>query len=869
LESSRENPYLCGFPVYTLFRHLSRLNEDGYTVAIYDQDEVDKKKRYRKAIYSPFLRGEYEEEMGASDMSLEMKDDYLYSICMEEYTYREQKQGKIQRVFCSYSRIHTKTGNLLFGESDHASFQDAFHSFYLQNKPKRIILFSTEGQDMSWIYLQYPYTEIVQGNLDRKPMTENEQICIFQTAFHFHPRDYISFMERHDFHRYPFAMQCIAKTLKYIRRFDPILITHLQIPSLDKSLEKKDMNYNYDLLHELNLFHSTRDKIYYGNKITDKKEKTVFSILSKHMNPMAKRYFFELLRNPCRDLHELQQRRSHLKQCAERNLSQNSNFLFQQKDIMDLEIYLLKWKRNRLSPSKILLLLDHYKQCFKDGFQQTEALEKTLQEFHQDWNFEKSTLDNGNVHSRLDLLPSPMTIGSTLEQFYQRREKLQTEIDDFSTKHIIPVTLWNQEEMIYPLSLTLKKWNQQKSEWLSSGYYEISKTTSTMKFSHPELDRLHTLWKQINEDIQTFKKKEFQDYCSQWLSTHSSLLQSFHQWYSETMCWSFLHDFFISHHYINPSLENLHQGSPFVEFQQLRHPILEILHPDHLFVPFDGSIGVSNIGVVLYGMNGSGKSTLLRTIGCALWLAQCGFYVPCSSSFRFYPFDSIFSKINIQDNIYIGHSTFVAEMYELKHILEQVDHKSLVLCDELTSGTESQSATALVVSTLIEFIEKKTRFIVTTHLHDIMTNPNIQSYRNSITVFHFEMELENKDLYIPNIQHRYHRKLREGTGKSLYGIEIAKQIGLPDVFLRRAFEIREQSSSHISRYNPRLVKTQCFLCQSKHDLHTHHITPQVQFHNKDTLSSSKNGLYNLVVLCRYCHEQLHSSPLSQKNHSKQ
>jgi DNA mismatch repair protein MutS len=260
--------------------------------------------------------------------------------------------------------------------------------------------------------------------------------------------------------------------------------------------------------------------------------------------------------------------------------------------------------------------------------------------------------------------------------------------------------------------------------------------------------------------------------------------------------------------------------------------------------------------MLLFGINGSGKSTLLRTIGCALWLAQCGLYVPCSSYFCFYPFESIYSKINIQDNIYIGHSTFIAEMYELKHILERVHHKSLVLCDELTSGTESQSATALVVSTLIEFIQKNTKFVLTTHLHDVMTNEKIQPYRNRIDILHFEMEMENNDLYIPSIQKRYNRKLLQGTGKSLYGIEIAKQIGLPETFLRRAFEIREQC--HISKYNSRLVKTECFLCQSKHDLHTHHITPQVSF-QKDSIykSHKKNGLYNLLVLCRYCHNQLH------------
>lgn len=826
-ELSADNPYLCGIPIYTLYRHISRLNDDGYTVAVYDQEEGDKKKRYRKAVYSPILRGEYEDET-----SEETKDEYLYSIMTEEYVYRDRKEGMINRVISSYCRINIKTGKIIFGESDSSSIQEAFHKFYLENKPKRVILFM--GNENAWISKQYPYIEIIEGT--NRQITENEQICIFQTAFNFHAREYLQFMERHGFHRYPFAMECITKTLRYIKQYDPLLITHLEVPCINDE-HKKKMDYNYDLLHELNIFHSTREKGY-GRREMDKKEKTIFSILSRDMNAMAKRYFFEILRNPCKEINELKERRKNLE-----IFSKMEGLEIKQKNIMDMEILFLKWKRNRLSYSKIVLLLENYSQCYKKTFEHEKKIEEGIKEFNQNWNFEK-----GNI-------PNAVLMTDRMKELEEEREKICKDANNIIKNKFIKT--WNiEEDIAHPISLGIKKWNQNKAELITCGYYEISKTTNTIKISHQYLDSLYMRWKQIDEQIHELGKKEFQEYCLNWFSKYALYFEMFHSWYSKYMCWYSLYKYFKNHNYINPILED-DTTSSFIEFKELRHPIIEVINNDELFVPISGSIGLNNTGIVLYGINGAGKSTLLRTVGCSLWLAQCGLYVPCTLYFRFNPFHSVYSKINIQDNIYIGHSTFVAEMYELKYILERSNKDTLVLCDELTSGTESQSATALVISTLIEFIEKKTKFIITTHLHNIVSNSRLQIHKKCIDVLHFEMELENEKLYIPNIEHRYNRRLLEGSGKSLYGIEIAKQIGLPESFIRRAFEIREQEPQK-SKYNRRLVKTECFICKSKEELHTHHITPQIRFETDIALKAcNKNGLYNLVVLCKNCHEQLH------------
>ena len=120
-----------------------------------------------------------------------------------------------------------------------------------------------------------------------------------------------------------------------------------------------------------------------------------------------------------------------------------------------------------------------------------------------------------------------------------------------------------------------------------------------------------------------------------------------------------------------------------------------------------------NVGKLIYGENASGKSTYMKAIGTSLWLAQCGLWVP-AEKFEFYPYTRIYSKFNHFDNIFKGHSLFVAEMNELQYILKNSSSSTLLLLDELMSGTEIHSASSLIVSVIEDFLEKKISFCFTT-----------------------------------------------------------------------------------------------------------------------------------------------------------
>lgn len=252
------------------------------------------------------------------------------------------------------------------------------------------------------------------------------------------------------------------------------------------------------------------------------------------------------------------------------------------------------------------------------------------------------------------------------------------------------------------------------------------------------------------------------------------------------------------------------------------------------------------------------NSTLMKSVGVSVMMAQAGMYVPCASMI-WKPIHSLFTKIGSRDNIWAGKSTFVTEMSELKHILERSTEDSLVLCDELTSGTESYSATGIVAGTLEQLLHKHAWFIMTTHLHTLKQFTNIMEHPQ-LRIMHFDMEYKNNTLHFDRI-------LRDGVGKSIYGLEIAEYLGFSKEFLSSAYKYRtliDNSSPHVyapskrSRYNHKKWVDHCENCGKSDDLHVHHIKPQSNSESDGYIGAKhKNTLYNLKVLCKTCHELQH------------
>jgi DNA mismatch repair protein MutS len=309
----------------------------------------------------------------------------------------------------------------------------------------------------------------------------------------------------------------------------------------------------------------------------------------------------------------------------------------------------------------------------------------------------------------------------------------------------------------------------------------------------------------------------------------------------------------------------------FVDAKKLRHCLIEQLQNNELYVTNDIVLGNGkDDGLLLYGTNAVGKTSFIRALGISLIMAQSGLFVPCSS-FDYYPYNYIFTRILGNDNIFKGLSTFAVEMSELRTILRLADKNSLILGDELCSGTENTSAISIFVAGIQKLHQCQSSFIFATHLHEIVKYEEITDLK-SVSLKHMAVVYDKeKDLLV------YDRKLRDGPGNNLYGLEVCKSLSLPNDFLEAAYNIRmkynPESSSLLSlktsHYNSKKIVSLCEKCGKNMGTEVHHLQHQNDANDDGIIQSAdnvfhKNKLANLMTLCESCHTDFHKKNVKHK-----
>ena len=319
------------------------------------------------------------------------------------------------------------------------------------------------------------------------------------------------------------------------------------------------------------------------------------------------------------------------------------------------------------------------------------------------------------------------------------------------------------------------------------------------------------------------------------------------------------------YNYCKPFIQS--SDKAFVKFEGIRHCLIEHIQTREIYVTNDLSIGekdnVNNAnGYLLYGTNAVGKTSLIRSIGIAVLMAQAGLYVPCSK-FTFSPYSYLFTRILGNDNLFKGQSTFAVEMSELRTILNMADKNSLILGDELCSGTEQGSATS-IFGTGLEFLDRlNSSYIFATHFHEITSWPEIINIKN-LKMMHMTVMFDRKTGKLV-----YDRKLKEGPGQNMYGLEVCKALRLPEEFLNRAHQIRMKyypesanvTSFNGSHFNQKKIKGICEMCKINISEEVHHLQFQRNANetNKYINSFHKNHPANLMSLCEDCHNNFHST----------
>ena len=219
----------------------------------------------------------------------------------------------------------------------------------------------------------------------------------------------------------------------------------------------------------------------------------------------------------------------------------------------------------------------------------------------------------------------------------------------------------------------------------------------------------------------------------------------------------------------------------YLKFIKVRHPLID----KSTVVPIDVEIGKDFSCLVITGPNTGGKTATLKTVGLNLLLAYSGIYPLSSSGTSICVFNNIFIDIGDEQSIQSSLSTFSSHMINIISITNLADENSLILLDELGSGTDPIEGASLAISTLNYLYNKGAIILATTHY------PELKNYALVTPKF----KNASCDFDVANLKPTY--KLLIGIPGKSNAFAISKKLGLKDEILKEAENNISKTTVHI------------------------------------------------------------------------
>lgn len=220
------------------------------------------------------------------------------------------------------------------------------------------------------------------------------------------------------------------------------------------------------------------------------------------------------------------------------------------------------------------------------------------------------------------------------------------------------------------------------------------------------------------------------------------------------------------------------ENQQYFHLKQAKHPLLD---PEKV-VPIDIELGKNHSAIIITGPNTGGKTVALKTVGLLHAMMMCGMMIPCSKDSTLSIFSEILVDIGDEQSIAQSLSTFSAHMKKMNEVLKNSTFESLILLDELGSGTDPKEGSSLAIAMIDYLKHRGAKVIVTTHYSDLKS----YAYREA-DVLNASVEF-NSNTLLPT-----YRLLIGVPGKS-NAIEIASRLGVPE-------EIITASKSYMQNIN--------------------------------------------------------------------
>ena len=728
---------LAGFPHHSLNSYLPKLVRAGLRVAICDQLEDPK---MTKGIVKRGVTELVTPGVTFNEQILTTKENnFLLSIHCEKEKY-------------GMALVDISTGEFLVSEGNSDKLMHIIHTFSpseiiyqrkteLPNRIKDRNSFALED----WAY-QYPFAYEKLTN-------------------HFKTKS----LKGYGIEEFPLAITAAGAIFAYlVEDTHHALIQH--ITKIQNIPQDDYLMMDGFTLRNLEIIHSNHSE-----------GKSLLDIIDRMTTPMGGRLLRRRMILPLKSVNEINRRLSLIEFFnKEENLKYNIHDLL--KSISDLDRLLGKLAAERISPKELgnfrnsLISIEKIKELllpYPDALAWITPLHshKELIDYLQSHLNEELpvSINKGNVikegvSEELDKLRNLLYSGKSYLDEMCQRESERTGISslkiDFNNVFGYYIEVRNTHKDKVPENWIRKQTLVNAERYITE---ELKEYESQILGAEEKIAQLeHLLYKKIEEQV----------------LVHMDTIQNNSKTIAEIDCAVGLSELAIAESYTKPIINEDFT----INIKEGRHPVIEKSLPlGEKYIPNDIFLDRDTQQIMMVtGPNMSGKSAVLRQTAIICLLAQIGSFIPAKHA-EIGVLDRIFTRVGASDNISAGESTFMVEMNESAHILNNITERSLILLDEIGRGTSTYDGISIAWA-IAEYLHQhptQPKTLFATHYHELN---EMQNSFSRIKNYHIAIQ-ENKNNVI------FLRKLVTGGSEHSFGIYVAKLAGMPTKVVNRAKEI--------------------------------------------------------------------------------
>lgn len=898
------NVVMAGFRDYVLDKYIDKLTNHGYTIAVYAQREHNPTERYEYGIYTPGTQIEESNSTISNNI-----------MCISLYHQKPSRFSQQNKMYYGISNIDVVSGRNSVCEYTEqyyntlTTFDELERHYSIHNPNELLVCYNSDNIQEKTVQSMIQFIGVT-SKLVRIIDTKNQDNPIHIQCHNCSKQKFQKEIIHKFFHH-----------LNYHEIFEELMVYDCGIHAFCFLLDFLS-NYNYNLVDKLrhpeynnvssNLMlanHSLKQLNMIPLHKSEGKLSSVLDFINICSTSMGKRKLKDIISNPITDQEQLNKQYELIQYFIDNKdaFREISSYL---KPICDIEKMYRKLATKKTNPPDILSLYSSLLNCkhifaickdvelfktynvfsSKNMSKSLDTLVDSIQHtIHIDVckeltsDYYSCNIFNKGVYPSIDEIEKKYykafdiitCILNTFDTILKQSEK-KSKQTNYCKLHetdksgfMIKITETRAKKLMKELA-SIKK---EKGEMIEVTYHSsydgeevklivnicdvkcVKRGNDTLITSKAIESNLQSMLYNKN-NLKSEVERKHNDFCDELLTEQSSF-ESIIDFIINIDLLNCKSQLSTKYNYCKPVIDDTKEHS-FIEAKQMRHLLIEHINQDELYVPNDITLDNNESGILLFGTNAVGKSSLIKSIGICVILAQAGFFVPCSE-FTFKPFTRIFTRILGNDNIFKGLSTFAVEMSELRTILKLADKDSLVLGDELCSGTELGSAISIFLAGLNQLYSKQCKFIFATHFHEITNMDEIKELQ-TVHMKHMGVYYDKAiDALV------YDRVIRDGPGNNMYGLEVCKSLNLPQDFIEQAYSIRNKHSGEntvsllkTSRYNSKKIRGKCEICQRDSD-EVHHMQFQKNANELGFIKSfNKNHTANLMNICETCHDEIHS-----------